>query len=291
MIDFSKKITQTSLYTGKESELLMSYVVSKENSYCEFDNVVFGYASNGAKKIIFSNDSVIHLKPGVVAMGCEKLSAQTEVNNVSIENPLICFRLDISKKKVWDILDKINDSYSIPKLIKEEQKLESTEVYTGNGSELVFASLKNIQNLYTQNVKYKDYWLNLKIEELILSCLQTDMHNQLITNYDSQKIQDHPLAHVIHHIKSNIHDTIDIKTLADKACMSRATFFRQFKHHFGITPHNFIQAEKIKEAQKILNTSKKSINEIAYQLGYSSPSYFKTNFKKYSDLSLKSYRK
>lgn len=290
MIDFSKEITQTAYYTGKEAEFAVNYVVDEENSFIECDNIVFGYANKGTKKLIFANDAVIDLQYGVVVMGSEKLSARTEVKDVSVEKPLVCFKLEISKKKVWSVLDKINDSYSIPNLIEEEQKMTPTEIYTGQGGEMVLASLSSIQNLFTKNVLYKEYWLNLKIEELILCCLQTDMRNLLINSYNNKQLHDHPLANVVDYVKNNIYSSINIKTLADKAFMSKATFFRQFKHHFGITPNNYIHYEKIKEAERLLDNTKKSISEIGYQLGYSSPSYFASNFERHSGCSPKKYR-
>ncbi len=289
MIDFYRELNQKVTFTGEDSELLVSYIVKNEDEFVEFDNVVFGYAEKGEKSILFSNSRVIYLKQGIVAMGSERIAANTKVRNVSTSNPLVCFRLDVSKEKVWGIIDKINSNYSIPELIEEEQKLIPTEIYSGQACALVFDALRNIQNLYPRDVKYKDYWLNLKIEELILACLQTDMRNSLIHNYTNDQIQDHPLAYVIKHIKNNIYDDINIKTLADKAYMSRATFFRQFKHLFGMTPNNYIQFEKIKEAQRVLKNTNKPVSEIAHQLGYSSVSYFRLCFKRYTGYSPKDY--
>ncbi len=73
--------------------------------------------------------------------------------------------------------------------------------------------------------------------------------------------------------------------------MSKATFFRQFKHHFGMTPIAYIHAERIREAQKLLNKTDKSITEIGYKLGYTSPSYFASQFEKVAGCSPNVYRK
>lgn len=223
---------------------------------------------------------VIDLYPDMVIMGTTKLSADVSLPEACIEKPITCFSLEISKEQVWNILDKINKNYGVPDLVNDEQIMPSTNLYFGNGGKMVLNTLNKIQYLLTENVEFKDYWIDLKIEELVLYSLQTNMRDTLIHSYNKHQILDHPLAHAVHYIKENLYSKIDIKTLADKAFMSKATFFRQFKHHFGMTPISFIHNERIKEARKLLDETNKSISEIGYSLGYTNPSYFASQFEK-----------
>jgi len=291
MIDFSKPISQKSKFTANRSELLVNHDVKYDTRSYDFDNVVFAYVKNGIKKINIPTVPIIDLSPDMVIMGTTKISADVTLETASIAKPTTCFTLEISKNQVWTILDKINESYQIPDLIKEEKSLSSMDFYSGIGNEMIVRTLESLQHLLMQDVQFKDYWIDLKIEELILSCLQTNMRNTLIYSYQKGKFDNnHPLAYAVHYIKENLYSQIEIKTLADKSCMSKATFFRQFKHHFGITPINFIHSERIKEAQKLLRKTNKSISEIGYSLGYTSPSYFTKKFEKTTGTSPKNYR-
>ena len=291
MIDFSKPISQHSHFTGVESELLVNYFVKDEKRNYEYDNIVFAHVTKGMKKVAIPTVSEIDLIPEMVIMGAKKLSAQVTLPVATIDAPTLCFTLEISKDKVWKTLDKINEAYSMPNLVKEEQKLNPTSLYFGAGGHMVLDTLQKIQKLLIEDVVYKDYWIDLKIEELVLCTLQTDMRNTLLTGYVENQLADHPLAHAVKYIKNNLYTRIEIGTLADKACMSKATFFRQFKHNFGMSPITYMHSERIKEAQMLLKNTDKSISDIGYRLGYTNSSYFSTQFEKVVKCSPGQYRK
>jgi len=280
MIDFSKPVSQNYNFTSLDSELLVSYDVVNESRNYEYDNLVFANIVRGMKKIFIPAFPSVDLKPGMVIMGASKIIADVSLPTATVEDPTLCFSLEISKARAWKVLDKINEQYSMPDLIKEEQKLEGASVYFGSSGQMLTNALQTIQKLLVEDVGFKDCWINLKIEELILCCLQTKMRETLMTGYNESRLADHPLAFAVHYIKNNLYSQIDVATLSDKACMSKSTFFRQFKHHFGITPIAYIHAERINEAQKLLNKTDKSIAAIGYKLGYTSPSYFALQFKK-----------
>jgi len=291
MIDFSKPVTQHSHFTSMESELLVNYFVEDEKRNYKYDNVVFAHVSKGMKKIDIPSIPEIDLVPEMVIMGATKLSAQVSLPVATIVDPTLCFTLEISKEKVWKTLDKINEAYSMPTLVKEEQSLNPTSLYFGTGGQMVLDTLEKIQRLLIEDVAYKDYWIDLKIEELVLCSLQTDMRNTLLSGYAENQIADHPLAHAVKYIKDNLYTRIDIDTLANKACMSKSTFFRQFKHNFGMSPISYMHTERIKEAQMLLRNTDKSVADIGYRLGYANPSYFSTQFEKVAKCSPGQYRK
>jgi len=291
MIDFSKPISQNSNFTGAHSELLVNYDIEDENRNYEYDNLVFAYLASGMKQINITAFPVIDLKPEMVIMGASKVVADISLPTTTLEDPTLCFSLEISKERAWKVLEKINEQYSLPDLIKEEQKLEGAKVYFGSGGQMVTNALQTIQKLLVEDALFKDYWIDLKIEELVLCCLQTNMRETLMIGFNENRIVDHPLSFAIKYIKNNLYKKIDIKTLSNKACMSKSTFFRQFKFHFGMTPIAYIHSERIREAQKLLKNSDKSISEIGYKLGYNSPSYFALQFEKIVGNSPNAFRK
>ena len=280
MIDFSKPVSQYSNFTGANSQLVMSYDVVNENRNYHIDNLAFGYNTRGTKKIEIVDFPSLDLQPGTVLMGASEVSVEASLPDATIDTPTVCFLLEISKEKAWKVLDKINESYSLPHLVKEEQSMQHTSVYFGKNGQMVLNTLSTIQKLLIEDIAFKDYWIDLKIEELVLCCLQTDMRKNLMVGYHQSKLEKHPLAFAIKHIKENLYSQININTLADKAFMSKPTFFRQFKHHFGMTPIAYIHFERIQEAQKLLSKTDKTIGEIGYSLGYNSPSYFSTQFER-----------
>lgn len=98
----------------------------------------------------------------------------------------------------------------------------------------------------------------------------------------------------------NITDFIDenmfeadfsMNKIASKMCMGRTTFYNKFKALTGVSPNDFVNSYKLKQAAVLLRTHKYlSIAEIADKLGYNTPSYFCRKFKEQFEVSPSQFR-
>ncbi len=64
-----------------------------------------------------------------------------------------------------------------------------------------------------------------------------------------------------------------------KAKMSRMQLHRKLKLYTGLSASAFIRSQRLNQALNLLKTSKLSINEIAYTIGFNTPTYFMKCFK------------
>jgi YesN/AraC family two-component response regulator len=91
-------------------------------------------------------------------------------------------------------------------------------------------------------------------------------------------------------VKEKISDTeFDVQHLSTDLLMSRMQLYRKIKALTNLTPNEFISTIRLKEAALLLKENKYSISEIAYQVGYTAPSYFSTCFGKQFGLTPKEY--
>lgn len=89
----------------------------------------------------------------------------------------------------------------------------------------------------------------------------------------------------------NIHNDINLKSIASSVFMSVSHFSHVFKNKTGQSPKRFLIKERIKKAEDLLlNTSKTAI-EIAEELGYDSPYFFYRQFQKETGMTANQYRK
>lgn len=86
-------------------------------------------------------------------------------------------------------------------------------------------------------------------------------------------------------------DDYVISELADEAGLAPARFFENFKRETGFPPHAYIVNCRIREAQRLLEKSHRSIDAIADMLRFSSRQHFSTVFKHTVGVSPASYRK
>jgi transcriptional regulator GlxA family with amidase domain len=70
----------------------------------------------------------------------------------------------------------------------------------------------------------------------------------------------------------------------------RRNFDRRFIKATGNTPVEYVQRVKIESAKKAFETTRKTINEVMYEVGYSDPKAFREVFKKISGMSPSEYR-
>ena len=73
---------------------------------------------------------------------------------------------------------------------------------------------------------------------------------------------------------------LTIEELADAMNMGRSNFYRKLKGMLGISPNEYLRLERLKRAAQLLKEGECGIVEIAYMVGFSSPSYFSSCFRK-----------
>ncbi|MDQ0220182.1 AraC family transcriptional regulator of adaptative response / methylphosphotriester-DNA alkyltransferase methyltransferase [Peribacillus cavernae] len=99
------------------------------------------------------------------------------------------------------------------------------------------------------------------------------------------------IAHVTQYIDKNYMEKLNLDLLAEISHGSPYHMHRIFKKVKGITPVEFIQQVRIKEAIKFLIDTEKGVSEIALAVGIPNTSYFITLFKKKTGVTPAEYRK
>ena len=86
------------------------------------------------------------------------------------------------------------------------------------------------------------------------------------------------------YLLSNIDKKIRQKDILEIAAMSRTTFYRKFKEHFGITYSTYLRNLQLEQAKSMLSRPGKSIKEVSDYLCFEDANYFSSWFKKYTGL-------
>ena len=91
-------------------------------------------------------------------------------------------------------------------------------------------------------------------------------------------------------IEKNIQERMTIDELADMSAMGRRTFERRFKQATNNSVLEYIQRVKIEAAKRSFENSRKNINEVMFDVGYTDTKAFRTTFKKITGLTPIEYR-
>ncbi|MBE7052978.1 MAG: AraC family transcriptional regulator [Ruminococcaceae bacterium] len=92
-------------------------------------------------------------------------------------------------------------------------------------------------------------------------------------------------------IGKNFYKDISVNDVAKYCNMSYSSFYKRFKEIMGYTFTDYITNVRISEAEKLLATTSIPINDISQKVGFSTPSYFVSQFKKSKNVTPKHYRK
>ena len=91
-------------------------------------------------------------------------------------------------------------------------------------------------------------------------------------------------------IENNVSERISIEELSSQLAVGRRNFDRRFIKATGNTPVEYTQRVKVESAKKALESSRKTINEIMYEVGYSDVKAFREVFRKFTGMSPLEYR-
>jgi transcriptional regulator GlxA family with amidase domain len=91
-------------------------------------------------------------------------------------------------------------------------------------------------------------------------------------------------------IENNIQEKITIDELADLVSLGRRSFERRFKVATNNSVLEYINRVKIESAKRSFESSRKNINEVMYDVGYTDTKAFRTIFKKITGLTPIEYR-
>lgn len=93
------------------------------------------------------------------------------------------------------------------------------------------------------------------------------------------------------YLEKNAGEKISALKLSSLFATGRRTFDRRFIKATGNTPLEYSQRIRIEQAKKALEVTRKTVNEIMYQVGYSDVKAFREVFRKITGMSPLAYRK
>jgi AraC family transcriptional regulator of arabinose operon len=102
---------------------------------------------------------------------------------------------------------------------------------------------------------------------------------------------DPRIRRAIDHLLANLTDPPSLESLAEVAGLSRSRFALLFEEQVGQPPGRFVEEHRLFRAKRLLEYTRHSLQEIADELGFSSPFYLSLRFKRWFGASPSEWRK
>lgn len=99
------------------------------------------------------------------------------------------------------------------------------------------------------------------------------------------------LAPLLDWMLAHLDQPLGVAALAARAATSPRTFARRFREQTGTTPLQWLLTARMRRAQELLETTKRSVDEIALATGFEASVSFRTRFQKITGVSPNTYRR
>lgn len=161
---------------------------------------------------------------------------------------------------------------------------EHERIYSSGGANSIWNLL-----LYLVE-KYTDRETAILISKYFAIDIGRENQSQFAIFKGQQNHGDKAIQTVQQYIESNYQQKITIDTLANLVHVGRRTFERRFKEATHNTPIEYIQRVRIEVAKNHFEDSRKNVNEIMFDVGYTDTKAFREVFRKITGLTPVEYK-
>ncbi|HSY62030.1 MAG TPA: helix-turn-helix domain-containing protein [Cytophaga sp.] len=138
--------------------------------------------------------------------------------------------------------------------------------------------------------KYTNREMAIMASKFFLLEMDRNTQSQFVMFKGQKDHEDLPIVKAQEFIEKHYAEKITVDELADKFGIGRRTFERRFKKATTNTVIEYIQRVKIEAAKKQLESGRKTVNEVMYDVGYTDVKAFRDVFKKVAGMSPVDYR-
>lgn len=114
---------------------------------------------------------------------------------------------------------------------------------------------------------------------------------QYIERPVAQLPSEHRLPGVLEWARTNLSENLSVDRLAEVAHMSRRTFTRRYREATGTTVIKWLNAERVAQAQRLLETTERSVECIASEVGFGTALSLRQQFASQLGTSPSNYRR
>ncbi|RYE26333.1 MAG: helix-turn-helix domain-containing protein [Sphingobacteriales bacterium] len=184
----------------------------------------------------------------------------------------------------WRYAEMFRDMFPEIELVDDRIITEEHRLYSSGGATSYFNLL-----LYLVE-KYTDREIAILTSKVYALEIERKSQSPFIMFNGQKGHEDIEVRKAQEFIEGNIAERISVEALADRFAVGRRSFEKRFKKATNNTPVEYIQRVKMEAAKRSLETSRKNVNEVMYDVGYSDNKAFRNIFKRITGLSPIDYR-
>ncbi|HWD87629.1 MAG TPA: helix-turn-helix domain-containing protein [Mucilaginibacter sp.] len=184
----------------------------------------------------------------------------------------------------WLFANEFRHMYPEIDLVDEKVITEEKNVYSSGGANSYWNLLLHLVE------KYVNREMAILASKFFVIDMGRNDQSPFIIFKGQKDHEDEVVKNAQDYIEQNFHNKISVDELSEKFNVVRRTFERRFKKSTHNTVVEYIQRVKIEAAKKSFETSRKTIYEVMYDVGYTDVKAFRDVFKRITGMPPVNYR-
>jgi len=184
----------------------------------------------------------------------------------------------------WLFANEFRNMFPNIDLVDEKVITEEKNVYSSGGANSYWNLLLHLVEKYTNRE------MAILASKFFVIDMGRNDQSPFIIFKGQKDHEDEVVRNAQDYIEQNFQNKISVDELSDKFNVVRRTFERRFKKSTHNTIVEYIQRVKIEAAKKSFESSRKTIYEVMYDVGYTDIKAFRDVFKKVTGMPPVDYR-
>lgn len=284
LIDFLKdKCTSNGLIQSPLDNLDFYY----SNEETSFSSIMYEPSLciilQGSKAVGFG-EKMYGYKENEYLLASTYVPANIKIEEASKEKPYISFRLKFTLEDIYEVLKNSN-----PHNLQYDKNSEKG-LFFDNLTERLYEPVTRLIKLIDRPQEDINYLSPMIIKE-ILYILINDKSGYFLNKFAMEGTISNKIVKAISEIKNNFSEKLNVKELANSLDISESSLYQNFKTITSMSPIQFQKKLRLEEAKQMIEVRNIEISEVAFLVGYESPSQFSREFSRMYEMSPKAYLK
>jgi AraC-like DNA-binding protein len=237
-------------------------------------------AIQGSKAVGFGDEMYSYSSEKYLIVSTH-IPANVRIEEASKEKPYYSIIINFTLEQIYDVIKELNDDLQESKN-KILQKSLCFDVLDDFLLEPLFRLLKLSQR--KDNVEFLS---NLILKEIIYILLQRN--SDFFKQYVLEGNIANQIVKAITEIKDNFSQSINMKNLSKNIGMSESSLYNNFKKITTMSPLQFQKKIRLEEAKQMLINQNLDAAQVAFEVGYESPSQFSREYSRMFGMSPKAH--
>ena len=236
----------------------------------------------GSKEVSFGDELASYGRQRYL-LSCAHLPINVKIQEASKDEPFVSLVIKFSLADVYDVIKSVGEFRTSTNAKSEKGILLGT--INSELLELVY----RLVSLCGKDKKYVKNMSNLILKEILYHLVLSENSGEFLAKFAVSGSIPNKISMAVAEIRTNFSEKLNIKELANLVDMSESSLYQNFKIVTSLSPIQFQKRIRLEEARNMLNSQKAKVSEIAFAVGYESPSQFNREYARMYGISPKAH--